>query len=296
MPLIANSNLLFKRLRQLASVRDGILVIIGCAYILGYFAWGIHSWRINLGPAPALDSQYFISGLPIFAICYLGIKAARSSVYFSRSFWPNWLKTKGKRTIGTIYRIIIILVFTSVILTIVASTKIIRVPPAFPFFVLILLYFLLIFFNPFLEVLNPINSSINTNQTASIKGLQQYLFKLTTFSHGFSLYFIPLLTAFMLSAIYIAVIYPKIPQVLGGGAPRSAQIQVISDRFNPEWLSEFSLKPLQNPLPKIIQSRTVYIYSNQKDYIIITLEINHKNKPGSLHEIRQDSIVSIKWL
>jgi hypothetical protein len=47
---------------SLAHWRDGSLVIGGALYFLGYLAWCLHAWWINLSLLPALSSQYIMAG------------------------------------------------------------------------------------------------------------------------------------------------------------------------------------------------------------------------------------------
>jgi hypothetical protein len=60
----------------LGSFRDGFIVLGGVAYALGYLTWTISAWKRGLGTLPALDSQYFTTGIiPTALLCltYLGM-------------------------------------------------------------------------------------------------------------------------------------------------------------------------------------------------------------------------------
>jgi len=50
-------------LKWLSERRDGFLVAVPVLYLLGYLVWSYNAWRNGLGPLPALEFQYFTSGL-----------------------------------------------------------------------------------------------------------------------------------------------------------------------------------------------------------------------------------------
>lgn len=54
---------IFSWLKRFGELRDGLLVIAGILYIVGYLTWAINAWQYNLGLLPALESQYFLAGI-----------------------------------------------------------------------------------------------------------------------------------------------------------------------------------------------------------------------------------------
>lgn len=49
-------------LNAIAAYRDGALLLVACAYLLGYAVWSFHAWQEGLGLLPALRFQYLLAG------------------------------------------------------------------------------------------------------------------------------------------------------------------------------------------------------------------------------------------
>ena len=47
----------------LGSIRDGLLVVVGMAYVLGFLTISYYAHQHDLGLLPLLDAQYFLAGL-----------------------------------------------------------------------------------------------------------------------------------------------------------------------------------------------------------------------------------------
>src|SRR5689334_22805113 len=50
-------------LRWLGDHRDGFLVAGAALYGLGYLVWAYNAWKNGLGPLPALEFQYLVTGI-----------------------------------------------------------------------------------------------------------------------------------------------------------------------------------------------------------------------------------------
>jgi len=83
-------------LKHVGKSRDGILVVGGALYILGYIVWSINAYVNRLGLLPAFESQYFIAGIVplvvIFLVCLLIRFCWTHNLHL-----PDWLNIwKGK--------------------------------------------------------------------------------------------------------------------------------------------------------------------------------------------------------
>ena len=67
-----------KNLGELGGSRDGILLLAGALYALGYVVWSVHAWREGLGLLPAPELQYLLAGslLALMFIASFGLIAA----------------------------------------------------------------------------------------------------------------------------------------------------------------------------------------------------------------------------
>jgi hypothetical protein len=80
-------------LKHVGKSRDGILVVGGALYILGYIVWSINAYIQKLGLLPAFESQYFIAGIVPFLIIVV--------LYFLiRHNWTSKLRLLGWLKIG----------------------------------------------------------------------------------------------------------------------------------------------------------------------------------------------------
>ena len=88
-------------LERVGKSRDGILVIGGALYILGYAVWSVNAYIKGLGLLPAFESQYFIAGTVPFLIFFLVYRLIRFSwarqakipwwlnIWETRKWWKN---------------------------------------------------------------------------------------------------------------------------------------------------------------------------------------------------------------
>jgi len=77
-------------LEQLGKSRDGILIIGGALYVLGYIVWSVNAYIKGLGLLPAFESQYFIAGTVPGLIIFLLYLLMRTA--WERDFsLPAWL-------------------------------------------------------------------------------------------------------------------------------------------------------------------------------------------------------------
>jgi hypothetical protein len=58
-------------LNNAASFREGFLLVIATAYVLGYIAWSVHALQEHLGLLPALRFQYIFAGLVPLILIWL---------------------------------------------------------------------------------------------------------------------------------------------------------------------------------------------------------------------------------
>lgn len=62
---------MLKWIKEIGQLRDGFLVGTAVVYLAGYLVWSVNAWFYNLGHLPALEAQYFLAGVPALLITWL---------------------------------------------------------------------------------------------------------------------------------------------------------------------------------------------------------------------------------
>jgi hypothetical protein len=91
-----------RRLERLGKVRDGILIVGGTLYVLGYVVWSVHALNEGLGLLPALELQYLLAGsllaLIVFAALLVGlliVALTAAAERWQRESRRPWLRQAG---------------------------------------------------------------------------------------------------------------------------------------------------------------------------------------------------------
>lgn len=92
---IDNLKIYFK---QLGEMRDGFLILGSIIYLFGYLTWFIFSSLKNFGPVPALDLQYFVTGIPSLLVIIIAIFIIKYAKKFYISLWPRWYQRRKEKT------------------------------------------------------------------------------------------------------------------------------------------------------------------------------------------------------
>jgi hypothetical protein len=205
---------------HLTDLRDAGLVIGALIYAFGYVTWAVYAYAWDLGPMPALDSQYFVAGVVPF-LCTVGL--ATAAWFINRTARP-WLiqQTRARRAALTLPPMLIGLALIMSSASATTSTL-----------VGMLLVMITIFASD-TTALSPFKNSTSPG-TACLLGC-----------------------GVMFAALYAMPLggFSQIPQELGGGAPRCAYIEVdrtqIGSAVQRELL-RLDAKRLQEPQRRVAQ-------------------------------------------
>ena len=211
---------------SLGDIRDGILVGASALYLLGYFGWAVFAWGFQLGVAPAFQAQYFVAGLPLLVVVALATAAA---VLLRRLLIQRWLGWFGKRNRSTK----LVLVISVALVTLLAAL----LQYAFPDYNFTLtrrpLWFTFAVAMVFLLGLLLLATPLGT------EGVEGVGYTLLLYASVAILAVVPY--------IYLILsLYPRVPQFFGGGKPRCAYLDLYTERFSPEILSELVADPAIN--------------------------------------------------
>lgn len=262
--------------RWLGERRDGFIVIGAIVYGAGYLVWSYTAWRNGLGQLPALEFQYIIAGiLPTLILC--------AGLAFGHWFVPAQIKinTFLGQTKGWI---------TNSVLAV------------------LVLYTLYLFYDTAVVVkwIDGPTFGIESSSLQKIFIMGWVIISITEhkvapgmagFIHRYNLAVFLALSAFNLYMIH----YEKLPQVLGGPAPRCAYIDLVRKD-----ISDASLLVLTRNTAKaepvradVVRSDRLWVYFSGSEYLLIRLateaEETNTLKDAPLYELRKEVIRVVEW-
>lgn len=229
-------------LKNLGQYRDGLIIVTVAIYVLGYAIRSIYALKLSLGELPILDAQYVAGIAPALIILMLIFLA----LPIEKLPLPNFIVNITNK-----HPIIVRLVV----------------------YVLISLDFLLIYF----RIQKSYSISLSDDPlTVVLFALMMILYILIvlvykiTKSSAFSIglfFLIPI--SFMWLYTYALVIYPIIPQALGGVKPRCAYLNLRKDDISRVTLTALTIKSV------FLNEASIETLEKQKvpDYIL--KKLNH---------------------
>ena len=256
---------------SLGGIRDGILVGVSALYVLGYFGWAVFAWGAQLGVAPAFQAQYFVSGLPLLVVIAL---ASAAAVLLRRGLiqrWPEWFGKQNRSTK-------LVLVISIALVTLLAAL----LQYAFPDYNFTLtrrpLWLTFAVSTVFLLGLLSLAVPLGT------EGIEGAGYTLLLYASVAILAVVPY--------IYLALfLYPRVPQFFGGGKPRCAYLDLYTERFSPETLSELIADPAAGG--EVARSREVgLIFSSGEAVYAFVPQVPREFKR---YEIRRGDVSAIEW-
>jgi hypothetical protein len=254
-------------IRNLGTVKDGLLLSASLLYLLGYAVWALNAKLNGLGPAPALDAQYFVAGLGP-ALCGMLAWVYWHTLYNT----TRWLKivTAAGLILGAVTTLIITaLPIASVALSLTpVNEAIMALKP--PYWLVAVLVFVLV-----------------ASQTGAESGIVRRLFPNlydSMFRAGVN--WGPFLAFAGAVALYIFVLYPLMPQELGGGHPRCAYLELDRDKLSADVLNELAPPRAIVDGTKVVRTTVLDVYNSSKDAVVV-------KRPGAdtrTYEIRSSAI------
>jgi len=253
-------------LKRLGERRDGFLVVGAYVYGLGYVVWSYNAWRNQLGQLPALDFQYFMSGL-------LPAALIAGAVFVAKQFPELQLRIR-------------------------------RTTPVHPLWGKAMwVVWVLIGAYPLLELLARKTGLINNPWKISspLQGLLSTVSFLV-----FMLITNKVLPGIMWPIWRwwtAASAYTNLPQVLGGPAPRCAYLDLVRAEIAPSSLQVLlpsaSLEENESDAKKVVRSARLLVYFSSSDYLLVRPagEADTENKPkdAPIYELRKEVIRVIEW-
>ena len=318
---------------NIGKFRDGLLVVGGLLYVLGYAVWSFNAWINGLGILPALEFQYLVAGIPpAFFICVVA--------FLIKSIWPRQrpaevdkkhpasvperldemgkslqeltpeeIKAAEDKRLELLLKVgagafTILLIVYAVLKAKEMLPKFImdRGEYGFAAIVSILLFAIVILLNYFEG--RALQDNPSETPSKRLDNLRQ------SFSNFFWRGVIPALFGVGLIAAWMILLYPIVPQALGGVRPRCAQLDLARKDVSAVTLAAVvSATPSPTPTPTVTPSPATGAAAEQKaspanevsvvrtdevkvlfsgsDYMLI------KAQDGRIYEIKKDVVQAV---
>lgn len=262
-------------LERIGSKRDGLLIGASALYGLGYLVWSIYSLRNGLGLLPALDSQYFIAGMfpaAVIVATYFGLTRTVRTL----ESWTMRVSSKPKRPTARTLKIIAHLsdafLFIAVAFFVAGSLRASgdwsSTLARYPFIVLLVL--LLVF-------VAIIGSALGRYRSDDPFHRLYLRFQLGNMFVG---------GATSLVFLFLFLLYPLIPQELGGVKPRCAYVDVVRAEVSAETLGSLSGRSRPESAEPVVRSSQTEVLYESSSIIWI-------RSAGTLYELKRDAIHAV---
>jgi hypothetical protein len=224
--------------------RDGVLVLAGLAYVLGYLSWAIYSSENGIGLSVVLDAQYFSAGIfpaiIVIAACLL-------------AWWLRWLARWVRRPLPDSGRTV------KTILDAVA-------------FLCIVTGFALLFLMkngatvPGLIIFAGVVAALVSSFFSREKTDRWY----HRFVLGLGWLYLPLVAVIAFS-FYTTRMFPDLPHAFGGPRPQCIQLDVDAAKLSANTLQLLRPRgqPDQTHQPGIMRSGNLYLIFQSSEHLFL---------------------------
>lgn len=277
----------FSVLQQLGRLRDGLLVVATVDYVLGYGVWSLNAWDLGLGLLPALDAQYFVTGLVPISILSLvvalhhGSKILRQRVTLS-------LTSNARGVLLALRKGIFITWFGAFVCCLLATNgyadsigldRTLLASGSGALFLITFFFLPPVRRTPFGR--NDIFDQILGHSFwSSARFLRSYRRLLTG----------AVLVSLLLVGTWVCVrIVERIPQALGGLEKRCATLDVSYDGLS-RAMSQVLTLAEGNQSDKVVHTTSLQILFVGTEFVVFRL-----GSKGSPVQLKKDSVKSIQW-
>jgi hypothetical protein len=270
---------------KLQNLKTSIIDIIAIIYGIGLINWSINAYQNSLGLISAFDTQYFVAGFVPFIVFLLIYYALINEFSIIYSLFRR-LRGINKKLLRKYPRGYVIVTMTTSMLFFLSFAGIVGYKAynensywelalsGFYFVLAVLFAYLLI-----------TKKAHRPKRVTSFKIRRRLYFLLNPvkLSVVYAKFTITMFCLMLLIA-YAFLIYPKIPQELGGAKPKRCIIECRKEAFN-------SVSALKLFADKALD-RNVYVYYYNSDKIIFKQD----EYSASTYEISRKDVELIEWI
>jgi hypothetical protein len=233
-------------------------------YLLGYVVWALNAWSGGLGMLPALEAQYLIAGAVPGAILLAALAGGRATLAaIDRVVAWTYAEDRGpnhKIAVNVVKYGSLALFVTGVTLaTTDRLTDLARVS---------LLFACLCAVPGVMAFLDSSHREATSRSSRLLRGFTVVI-TFATF-------------AFVGTVLFVAS-YGKIPQELGGLAPKCAYLDIVAEQLSPETLGALHRGPIPASA-KVVRTDRLSILFSASDFTLV------RAGSGSVHRLAKDVI------
>jgi tetratricopeptide (TPR) repeat protein len=241
------------------------LLVPAVAYVAGLVVWSLNAARNDLGPQVAANLQYLVAGV-IPALVVLAALALLFFVLPAPAWTRHWLASRKPRLRRVLAQVVNVTVAATLILIVIASPTHLDDVVA-----------------PELLVIGFAASWI----LALFVNEEGWLFNLMWKAWGVLGVVFLLTFAF---EFYAEAVYPRLPQALGGGAPRCAQLDIQTSALSSETVA--SLAPgASGSTAETVRTAKVDILFARDDVLFVRRRGTVEK--AATHELRGDAVRAV---
>jgi hypothetical protein len=252
-------------LERVGKTRDGILLIGGALYVLGYVVWSVHALNEGLGLLPALELQYLLAGSLLagilFAALLLGV--ALTLVAFASERWERSPHRSIQLAAGALPFVIggASVVITWTLLILAGHIAFAFLFPLVAFLVVI----------PLVSTVESLKRYVDRNERQAAVALTGGLIAVSA------------------AVYFVTSLYPKVPQELGGVKPRCGYVEVDRADTSPLLAREL-FAGAQTKRGIIVRSHKLLIFFSGGETYVVRLQSGRK---ANTYELRKDIVKSV---
>jgi hypothetical protein len=252
--------------KRLGDLRDGLLLLAGVLYLLGYLSWALYALETGIGLVPVLDSQYFTAGIVpalIILLFALSVRWLRLHKWLKR---PLPEKTRNVLTTLT-YCCVALMIILGVLRLIFRNSSrdwMIWLAGGY-----VILFLAAAFF-----------SRARGDSLVQVMAL-------------FLMWCYTILGAFWLFLGYDLRIFPHLPSELGGPKPRCVQLDVDVALLSPETRSQLFGSPIASATPSVFRSVPLNLIFDGTEYVLLSERPEPASLTNRVYRLRKDCVKAV---
>ena len=249
---------------RLGALRDGLLLLAGVIYLLGYISWANYALMTRIGLVPALDAQYFTAGIVPAVIFFLFVLSVRVLRAFHR-----WLKRPASDKDRTVGKVLTWLAFAVTLVFVVLNLIFRKALPGWVSslgFVFLALMMAGAFFGRGKE--------------------DRFMIKMGLFI----IWSYTILGALWLILGYTIEVFPRLSAELGGPKPRCTQLDIDGSQISPETRLELRGNTTAAADQPVFRSAPVYLIFDGSDYVLLAERPDTLSPTNRVYRLRKDAV------
>ncbi len=259
----------FTFLKSLGAIRDGLAVLALAPYLLGYVNWTVFGTSRGLDGLPLVDLRYYKSGVMPFLIT-AAVVLLWLSLQQGRQRLKAWFTRCGQAALKRRVRNCLVLIVSACGAVVVRQWLVAERDT-------VLLAYLALMGLTLVDLAWP--------------GQRDMQWLGSLYSH-----FVPGVYGTVLLTVYCWVLFPVLPQTLGGGLPRCAQIDVRVEDLSRETLTEIHPGPWASATAQVIRSAPLAVYLAGADKILVQPPQLTTGVTGRyIIELPEEIVQAISW-